>query len=137
MAPPKKKILLVDDSQTVLLLHQLLLADRGYALLTARNGEEAVDTALAEHPDIIILDVIMPRMDGFAACKELRAHEQTRDIPIIIVTSRSEPQHVQRGFECGCSDYLTRPFDGNELLDKIERLLLKLPSTGPAPGVQS
>ncbi len=127
---PKKKILIADDSQTVLLLHQLLLADRGYELLTARNGEEAVDKALAERPDIILLDVIMPRMDGFAACRALREHESTRDIPIIMVTSRGEPQHVQQGFESGCTDYLTRPFDGNELLDKVERHLLKAP---PSP----
>ena len=135
--PSKKKILLADDSQTVLLLHQLLLADRGYELLTARNGEEAVDKALAERPDLIILDVIMPRMDGFAACRELRAQELTRDTPIIMVTSRGAPQHVQQGFEAGCSDYLTRPFDGNELLDKIERLLLKGHSAGQGPSVQN
>jgi DNA-binding response OmpR family regulator len=132
---PKKKILIADDSQTVLLLHQLLLADRGYQLLTARDGQEAVGKAVAEHPDLIILDVIMPRMDGFAACQALRANESTRDIPIIMVTSRGEPQHVQRGFECGCSDYITRPFNGNELLDKLERLLLQGASAKPEPSV--
>jgi CheY-like chemotaxis protein len=119
----KKKILLVDDSQTVLLMHQLLLADRGYELLTARDGQDAVETAMAERPDIIFMDVLMPRVDGFAACQELRAHESTRDIPIIMVTTRSEPQNVQRGFESGCSDYITKPFNVNELLDKLERYL--------------
>jgi CheY-like chemotaxis protein len=119
----KKKILLVDDSQTVLLMHQLLLADRGYALLTARNGEEAVEKALAERPDIIFLDVLMPHMDGFAACQALRAHESTRHIPIIMVTTRSEPHNVKQGFESGCSDYMTKPFNSNELLDKLERYL--------------
>ena len=119
----KKKILLVDDSQTVLLMHQMLLADRGYELLTARDGLEAVEKAVAECPDIIFLDVLMPRMDGFAACQALRAHEGTRDIPIIMITTRGEPQSVQRGFESGCSDYITKPFNGNELLDKLERYL--------------
>jgi two-component system, OmpR family, alkaline phosphatase synthesis response regulator PhoP len=119
----KKKILLVDDSQTVLLMHQLLLADRGYELLTARDGQDAVETAMAERPDIIFMDVLMPRVDGFAACQALRAHESTRDIPIIMVTTRSEPQNVQRGFESGCSDYITKPFNVNELLDKLERYL--------------
>ncbi|AKJ00404.1 DNA-binding response regulator, AraC family [Archangium gephyra] len=104
-------------------MHQLLLADRGYELLTARDGQDAVETAMAERPDIIFMDVLMPRVDGFAACQELRAHESTRDIPIIMVTTRSEPQNVQRGFESGCSDYITKPFNVNELLDKLERYL--------------
>ncbi len=119
----KKKILLVDDSRTVLLMHQLLLADRGYELLTARDGEDALEKALAARPDLIFLDVIMPGMDGFATCQALRAHETTRDIPIIMVTTSNEPENVQRGFECGCSDYITKPFNDNELLDKLERYL--------------
>lgn len=119
----KKKILLVDDSQTVLLMHQLLLADRGYELITARDGQDAVETALAERPDIIFMDVLMPRVDGFAACQELRTHESTRHIPIIMVTTRGDPHHVKRGFESGCSDYITKPFNSNELLDKLERYL--------------
>ncbi|OJT21871.1 two-component system response regulator [Archangium sp. Cb G35] len=119
----KKKILLVDDSQTVLLMHQLLLADRGYELITARDGQDAVETAMAERPDIIFMDVLMPRVDGFTACQALRAHESTRDIPIIMVTTRGEPQNVQRGFESGCSDYITKPFNVNEFLDKLERYL--------------
>ncbi|MCY1076105.1 response regulator [Archangium lansingense] len=119
----KKKILLVDDSQTVLLMHQLLLADRGYELITARDGQAAVDTALAEHPDIIFMDVLMPRVDGFSACQTLREHESTRHIPIIMVTTRGEPHNVQRGFESGCTDYITKPFNSNDLLDKLERFL--------------
>jgi CheY-like chemotaxis protein len=119
----KKKILLVDDSRTVLLMHQLLLADRGYELLTARDGEEALEKAVAARPDLIFLDVIMPGMDGFETCQALRAHETTRDIPIIMVTTSGEPQHIQRGYECGCSDYITKPFNDNELLDKLERYL--------------
>lgn len=120
---PKKKILLVDDSKTVLLMHQLLLADRGYEVSTARDGEEAVERALAECPDIIFMDVLMPYMDGFAACQALRANERTRHIPIIMVTTRGEPHNVQRGFESGCSDYITKPFNANELLNKLERYL--------------
>ncbi|MGZ3459619.1 MAG: response regulator [Archangium sp.] len=123
MSLNKKKILLVDDSRTVLLMHQMLLADRGYELLTARDGQEALEKAVAEHPDIIFLDVLMPGMDGFSACQALRAHESTRHIPIIMVTTRGEPHNVQRGYESGCSDYLTKPFNSNALLDKLERYL--------------
>jgi CheY-like chemotaxis protein len=120
---PKKKILLVDDSRTVLLMHQLLLADRGYELFTARDGEDALEKAVAARPDLIFLDVIMPGMDGFATCQALRAHEATRDIPIIMVTTSDEPHNKQRGFECGCSDYIIKPFNDNELLDKLEQYL--------------
>ncbi|WP_309893820.1 response regulator [Archangium sp.] len=119
----KKKILLVDDSRTVLLMHQLLLADRGYELLTARDGEEALEKALATRPDLIFLDVLMPGMDGFETCQALRAHETTRDVPIIMVTTSGEPQNIQRGFDSGCTDYITKPFNDNELLDKLERYL--------------
>jgi len=119
----KKKILLVDDSRTVLLMHQMLLADRGYELLTARDGQEALEKAMAERPDIIFLDVLMPGMDGFSACQALRADENTRHIPIIMVTTRGEPYNVQRGYESGCSDYLTKPFNSNVLLDKLEQYL--------------
>jgi CheY-like chemotaxis protein len=119
----RKKILLVDDSKTVLLMQQLLLADRGYELITARDGQEAVEKAKTERPDIIFLDVLMPRMDGFAACQTLRAHENTRHIPIIMVTTRGEPHSVQQGFESGCSDYMTKPFNPHELIEKLERYL--------------
>jgi CheY-like chemotaxis protein len=119
----KKKILLVDDSSTVLLLHKMMLADRDYELLTASNGQDAVDKALAERPDLIFMDVVMPRMNGFDACRALRAQERTRDIPIIMVTTRSEPYNVKEGYESGCTDYITKPFDGDVVLAKLQSYL--------------
>ena len=115
----RKKILLVDDSSTVLLLHRMMLSHCGYELLTARDGQEALDKASSEHPDLIFLDVLMPRMDGFQACRALRARSETRDVPIILVTTRGEPHYVRQGFESGCTDYITKPFDGEELLAKV------------------
>jgi CheY-like chemotaxis protein len=119
----KKKILLVDDSSTVLLLHKMMLADRDYELLIARNGQEAVDKALAERPDLIFMDLVMPKMTGFEACRALRAREETRDTPIIMVTTRGEPHNVKEGFESGCTDYITKPFNGDELLVKLRSYL--------------
>lgn len=116
---PRKKILLVDDSSTVLLLHRMMLSHCGYELLTARDGQEALDKASSEHPDLIFLDVLMPRMDGFQACRALRARSETKDVPIILVTTRGEPHYVRQGFESGCTDYITKPFDGEELLAKV------------------
>jgi DNA-binding response OmpR family regulator len=116
---PKKKILLVDDSSTVLLLHRMMLSHCGYELLTARDGQEAIDKASTERPDLIFLDVLMPRMDGFQTCRVLRSREETKAVPIILVTTRSEPHYVRQGFESGCTDYITKPFDGEELLAKV------------------
>ena len=114
-----KKILLVDDSSTVLLLHRMMLSHCGYALTTARDGQEALDKATTERPDLIFLDVIMPRLDGFQTCRALRARADTKDVPIILVTTRSEPHHVRQGFESGCTDYITKPFNGADLLAKV------------------
>lgn len=116
---PKKKILLVDDSSTVLLLHRMMLDHCGYELLTARDGQEALDKASTEKPDLIFLDVLMPRMDGFQTCRALRSRAETRHVPIILVTTRGEPHYVRQGFESGCTDYITKPFDGEELLAKV------------------
>jgi len=118
-----KKILLVDDSPTVLLMERLLLQDGPYELLSASSGMEAVERALAEHPELILMDVVMPGMDGFEVCRRLRAEEATRNTPIILVTTRGGPEHVEKGYESGCSDYVTKPFDGNELRAKIESFL--------------
>ena len=115
----RKKILLVDDSSTVLLLHRMMLSHCGYELVTARDGQEALEKVSTERPDLIFLDVLMPRMDGFQTCRALRARSETKDVPIILVTTRGEPHYVRQGFESGCTDYITKPFDGEELLAKV------------------
>jgi DNA-binding response OmpR family regulator len=115
-----KKILLVDDSNTVLLMEKMLLAHEGYSLVTATNGQEAVQKAVSEKPDLILLDVVMPDFNGFEACKRIRSRQETRGIPIIMVTTRSEATNVQIGFESGCNDYVTKPINGVELITKIK-----------------
>ena len=92
-------------------------------VVQARNGQEAVEKALAEQPDLILMDVIMPKMDGFAACREMRRQEKLRVTPIILVTSRGEPENVETGFECGCNDYLTKPIESQELLQMVNGYL--------------
>jgi CheY-like chemotaxis protein len=119
----QKKILLVDDSPTVLLMERLLLQSEPYALLSASNGSEAVKAAFAQQPDLILMDVVMPGMDGFEVCRILRSEEATRATPIILVTTKAGLEHVERGYESGCNDYVTKPFNGNELRAKIENFL--------------
>ena len=118
-----KRILLVDDSKTALMMEQMLLDGEPYELLVAMDGQEAVDKALADPPDLILMDVVMPRMNGFEAVERLRADDSTRDIPIIMVTTRGEGENVERGYAAGCTDYVTKPIDGAELIAKIKTYL--------------
>lgn len=118
----EKKILLVDDSMTTLFMEEMILSSR-YRLVKASNGEDAVAKALSEQPDLILLDVIMPKMDGFEVCRRLRAEPATRQVPIIMVTTRGEGQNVEMGYEAGCTDYVTKPINSVELLAKVQNYL--------------
>jgi DNA-binding response OmpR family regulator len=113
-----KKILLVDDSQTVLLMHKMILG-KHWQIVTARDGQEGVDTALSEKPDLILMDVVMPRLSGFEAVQQLRQHESTRETPIIMVTTRGEEENIESGYELGCTDYITKPVNNVELMTKV------------------
>ena len=119
----RRRILLVDDSRTVQMITRTLLAREAYDVAVAPDGAEGVRMALADPPDLILMDVVMPRMDGFEACRVLRSHEETRSIPIIIVTTRGESANVEAGESCGCSDYVTKPINAAELLAKIRSQL--------------
>jgi len=119
----RKKILLVDDSPTVLLMERMLLGKGSYELVTAKDGQEGVDRALSEHPDLILMDAVMPALDGFEACRRIRQQPETRATPIIMVTTRGEMRFVEDGYKSGCSDYVTKPIDGHELLTKVRSLL--------------
>lgn len=119
----RKKILLVDDSNTILMMEKLILANGPWDLVTASNGEEAVLKASEQHPDLILLDVIMPKMGGFDVCRILRASKETESIPIIMVTTRGEAANVEAGWANGCTDYVMKPINSIELLAKVRSLL--------------
>ena len=117
----QKKVLLVDDSSTALLMHQMLISDRTpHQVLTAKDGAEAVEVAVRAMPDLIIMDVVMPRMSGYEACKELRSQKATRAIPIVLLTTQGQEASVETGYESGCNDYLTKPVNPVELLALLE-----------------
>jgi DNA-binding response OmpR family regulator len=120
---PRKKILLVDDSSTILMMEKFILRNGPYDLVTASNGEEAVQKASTERPDLILLDVIMPRMGGFEACRLIREREGTKETPIIMVTTRGEAENVETGWTAGCTDYVTKPINSVELLAKVRSFL--------------
>ena len=120
----RKKLLLVDDSNTALLMEQMILKNRtNFELLIAHDGLEAVERTLKELPDLIVMDVVMPRMTGIEACRQIRLHETTQHIPIILVTTRGEPENIEIGYASGCNDYVTKPVTGAELISKIEDLI--------------
>jgi len=119
----RKKILLVDDSPTAILWQRLILEDDHYEILVASDGEEGVRVAKAERPDLVLLDVVMPRMSGFEALRAIRSDGDLNDIPILMVTTRSEMAHVMEGYESGCNEYITKPVDRTELLPKVRSYL--------------
>lgn len=119
----RKKILLVDDSSTILMMEKFILRNDPYVIVTATNGEEAVRKAEAERPDLILLDVVMPRMSGFEACRLMRDSAALKDVPIVMVTTRGEAANVETGWMSGCTDYITKPINAVELLAKVRSLL--------------
>jgi CheY-like chemotaxis protein len=121
---PSKKILLVDDSCTARLVNRMIFSQKSnYVLLSASDGKEAVDTAKRERPDLILMDIVMPRMTGLEACRALKKDSETSSIPVILLTTRGEEQYVQEGYASGCSDYLTKPVNDTELIDLLQAYL--------------
>lgn len=118
-----KKILLVDDSNTVLTLERMILTKFGYQLSVARDGQEAVEKARDERPDLILMDVVMPRMNGLEAVRTLHSEESTSAIPVIMVTTRGEAANVECAFTNGCSDYVTKPINSLDLVTKVRSCL--------------
>lgn len=118
-----RKILLVDDSETILQMEQLILAKEPYELLVARDGVEGVARALQDNPDLILMDVVMPRMGGFEALRQLRADQRTRTVPIVMVTTKAEADSIETGYASGCNDYIVKPIDSMELIAKVRDLL--------------
>lgn len=122
MAP--KKILLVDDSKTALMMERSILENRTpYQCVTAMDGVEALAKARDERPDLVLMDVVMPRMNGFEACRKLREQSDTREIPVILVTTRREEAYTEAGFASGCNDYITKPVNGLELVELLRSYL--------------
>jgi two-component system cell cycle response regulator len=116
-------ILVVDDHEQNLELLQAYLEDVGCRVRTARDGVEAMAEIDIEPPDLLILDVMMPRMSGFQVCRQIKASPKTRDIPVVMVTALSDVGDVERAVECGADDFLTKPVHKLELVTRAKSLL--------------
>jgi DNA-binding response OmpR family regulator len=116
-------ILAADDDDDILQLIVFRLERSGYTVLQARDGEEALALALENRPDLAVLDVQMPKMDGFELTRRLRAEPATSRIPIIVLTARVQDADVQEGFDAGADDYLRKPFSPQELRARVQAIL--------------
>lgn len=121
---PPGRILVVDDDDKSRCLLRDLLAARGHHITEAVNGEEALDTVRREHPDVILLDVVMPGMSGFEVCRRLKADPATAMIHILLITSLTERKHRMKGIECGANDFLTKPVEPDEVLLRVRNAIM-------------
>jgi len=120
---PDAKVLLVDDDPVILKLLQVNFEMEGYTVMTAADGVEGLEKARSERPDIVLLDIMMPRMDGLQVTQALKGDDSTKDIPIILLSAKAQASDVQAGRDMGADDYLTKPFDPLELLERVGDLL--------------
>jgi CheY-like chemotaxis protein len=118
-----KRVLVCDDDPVILKLLEVNLELEGYEVLTAHHGEMALKLALEQIPDLVILDIMMPRLDGYQTAEQLRLHEETRDIPIVFLSAKAQQSDIDKGHKAGVEDYLTKPFDPSELIEVVERLV--------------
>jgi len=118
-----KKILIVDDSSTARELITGVLESEGFQLFTASNGEEAISKAQKECPDLILLDVVMPGQNGFQVCRQLKTSQLTKNIKVILVTSKNQKSDRFWGLKQGADDYLVKPFEKSELMRCIDHYL--------------
>ena len=122
MATNSKRVLVVDDERHIVRLIQVNLEREGYQVLTAFDGKDGLQKAKTEKPDLIVLDVMMPYMDGFEVLKNMKADPVTAEIPVIMLTAKAQDADVFRGWSSGVDCYLTKPFNPMELLTFVRRI---------------
>jgi EAL domain-containing protein (putative c-di-GMP-specific phosphodiesterase class I)/DNA-binding response OmpR family regulator len=130
-----EKILIVDDDEDILLIVHTILASAGYSPVTARNGREAVEMAVDLKPDLILLDVMMPELSGWEVCTTLKNMPETRQVPVAMLTVKSEIRDFITGMQVGADDYITKPFTRRKLLATVRRLLDEKGSARSTPAV--
>jgi len=128
----KKKILIVDDEDDILHFLELVLREKGYDVVTASGGHEALTRAQLERPNLVLLDIMMPQMDGWEVLKLLRVDEETAQIPVAMLSARTEAKDRVQGLQEGAIDYICKPFSLQELLGKIEAIFNQMDAGGRA-----
>jgi two-component system alkaline phosphatase synthesis response regulator PhoP len=130
----KRKILIVDDEEDILHFLELVLREKGYDVVTASGGHDALTRAQMERPDLVLLDIMMPQMDGWEVLKLLRVDEETSGIPVAMLSARTEARDRVQGLQEGAVDYICKPFSLQELIGKIEAIFAQQrPLAGEPP----
>jgi len=127
----KETILIVDDEEDIIELIKYNLKNEGYAILTATTGEQAIKIAKNARPDLVVLDLMLPGIDGLEVTRHLKKNDDTMDIPIVMVTAKGEESDVVTGLELGANDYISKPFSPRELTARIRAILRRRQKTIP------
>ena len=141
MNPPpasrQPSLLVVEDEQDLLEVLRFSLTREGFSVRTAENGEDAIRMVRQQRPDLMVLDLMLPTIDGLSVCRALRSQEQTRDVPVVMLTAKGEESDIVKGLEAGADDYVTKPFSPKVLLARINAVLRRSEYTGGAGVVEA
>lgn len=118
-----KKILVVDDDPYILMSLEFLLKKNGFDVMVARNGTEALDLVEKQVPQIVLLDIMMPDVDGYAICKHIKSHKKLKDAKVVFMSAKSKESDIQKGYDLGASLYITKPFSTRQLLKQMQDLV--------------
>jgi DNA-binding response OmpR family regulator len=118
-----RKVLIVDDEPSIIVALQFLMEQNGYATVVAFSGEEAMEAVAAHHPDLILLDIMLPVVDGFEVCQRVRENPDWNNIRIVMVTALGNEANVTKGLDLGADAYITKPFSNADLVAKVKELL--------------
>ena len=118
-----RSVLVVDDEPNIVLSLQFLMVQAGYEVRVARDGEEALEAVRAEPPDLVLLDVMMPKQDGYDVCQKIRANPDWQDMRIIMLTAKGREVEREKGIALGADDYITKPFSTREVVERVKQLL--------------
>lgn len=121
----KQKILIVEDEESLLKLESILLTSKGYQVRGVANGQAALDAIEEEHPDLVLLDIMLPEIDGFEICRRIKANPETKDIPVVMLTAKKSREDMARGEEVGADWYITKPFKSAMVIETIQRFIDK------------
>lgn len=119
----KKTILVVEDEESLLKLESILLTSKGFEVIGAANGSIALDILAKEKVDLVLLDIMLPEIDGFEVCRRIKNNPETRNLPVIMLTAKKSQEDLSRGDEVGADWYVTKPFKSAKVIETIERFL--------------
>ncbi len=118
-----KKVLIVDDEPNIVLSLEFLMEEAGYEVRSVADGQQALDAVREEVPDLILLDIMLPKLDGYEICREIRANPQAKDVRVIMLTAKGREVDQEKGLAFGADEYITKPFSTREVVEKVRHIL--------------